>query len=160
MNNIVRIIAVAGLFLCSTLAKAQLTFYPMIHAGYAYQNQSFGEVGARILFLDNDNVLYRVGAAALVGETNGEFAVMPKAQVDLLFNFDKSGNFFHPWYFLVGAETTNKYFSPKAGISILGIVDLTAGYAFSYKNKFLHNKELHGMNFNFTVNIPLVAFSK
>jgi len=149
------------MLLCfATMAKAQLTFYPMLHAGYTYQSQSFGEVGMRLLFLDNDEVLYRIGAAAMMGETHGKFAAIPKAQAEVLFNFDRSSNFFHPWYFLVGAETTNKYFAPKAGISILGIIDFTAGYGFSYKNKLLNGKELKGFNFNFALNIPLVVFDK
>ena len=31
--------------------KAQYTTHPMITIGYHYQNQSFGEVGGKILFL-------------------------------------------------------------------------------------------------------------
>ena len=57
----------AFLLLLSVAAKAQLTVHPMVHAGYAYQNQSFGEVGGRLLFLTNDDTLFRVGAAAMMG---------------------------------------------------------------------------------------------
>ena len=34
----------------SSLTKAQLTMHKMVHAGYVYQNQSFGEIGGRFGF--------------------------------------------------------------------------------------------------------------
>ncbi|AJW63874.1 hypothetical protein VO54_02414 [Elizabethkingia miricola] len=150
----------AFLLLLSVAAKAQLTVHPMVHAGYAYQNQSFGEVGGRLLFLTNDDTLFRVGAAAMMGETNGKFAVMPKLQADILLNFEKNVDIFHSWYFLLGAESTNKYIAPKAGFSLFGIIDLTGGYAFNYGDATLNGKQLKGFNFNLTFNIPLVALSK
>lgn len=142
------------------IAKAQLTFYPTIYAGYTYQNQSFGEVGLGVIFLHNDQVLYRLRAGAMMGATHSEFAIMPKAEADILFNFGKEGNIFYPWYFLVGVESTNKYIAPKAGISFFGILDFTGGYGFSYADKQLNGKQLKGFNFNFSLNIPLVVFAK
>ena len=41
--------------------KAQYTSHPMITIGYHYQNQSFGEVGGKILFLKEDNIAFRIG---------------------------------------------------------------------------------------------------
>ena len=57
----------------SSLAHAQNTSYTMISAGYAYQNQSFGEIGGKLFIAqkDTDNVAFRVGASALMGATNG-----------------------------------------------------------------------------------------
>lgn len=148
------------LLLVSVAAKAQLTMHPMVEAGYVYQNQSFGEVGGRLLFLSNDDMIYRIGASALLGNTNGKFAAMPKVQADVLLNFEKGVDIYHSWYFLLGAESTNKYIAPKAGFSLFGIVDLTGGYAFNYGGKLLNGKELKGFNLNLTFNIPLVVFDK
>ena len=86
-------------------------------AGYEYQNSNFGEVGARFIFLKNDNVLYRVSGSALMGKVNGEFVVLPKFQGDILLNFEKNVDIQHSYYFLAGTEITPQFVAPKAGIS-------------------------------------------
>ena len=144
------------MFSSISFVNAQLTMHKMIHAGYVYQNQSFGEVGGRLLFLKNDDLIYRIGASALMGVSNSEFAILPKVQGDILINFEKNVDLYHAYYFLAGAEVTTKYAAPKIGVSLFGIVDLTAGYAFSLDRKGINGKELKGLNLNFTVNIPLV----
>lgn len=149
------------LFLFSFLAfgflcNAQMTMHKLVHVGYAYQNQSFGEVGGRLLFLNNDDFIYRIGASGMMGSVNGEFAIMPKIQGDILVNTQKNVDFYHSYYFLAGAEVTTKYFAPKAGVTLFGIIDLTGGYAFPIDKKGLNGKELKGLNINFTVNIPTV----
>ncbi|MBQ0152579.1 MAG: hypothetical protein KBS61_06770 [Chryseobacterium sp.] len=136
----------------SSFAKAQLTVHKLVNVGYVYQNQSFGEVGGKLLFLKNDDVIYRLGASALMGSTHSEFAIMPKVQADILLNFEKNVDFYHSYYFLAGVEGTNKYVAPKIGFSLFGILDLTGGYAFPISN--LNGKELKGLNINFTLNLP------
>lgn len=138
------------------LAKAQLTVHKMVHVGYVYQNQSFAEVGGRLLFLDNDDVIYRLGIAGLAGSVNGKFAVMPKVQGDILLNFERNVDLYHSVYFLVGAEATTKYIAPKVGATLFGLIDLTGGYAFSLDKMGVNGKELKGVNINFTLNLPLV----
>ena len=155
--NFKKYIFIFSILLFSNFYKAQYTVHPTVFAGYEYQNQSFGELGARFIFLKNDDVLYRLSGSALLGSVNGKFAAMPKIQADVLLNFEKGADIQHSYYFLVGAETTNKYFATKAGFSLFGIVDVTGGYAFNYGNQFINDKELKGFNFNFTVNIPLVV---
>lgn len=132
----------------------------MIFFGYEYQNQSFGEIGARILFLKNDDVLYRFSGSGLLGITNGKFAMMPKIQGDILLNFDKNADLNHAYYFLLGMESTTKYYTPKVGISVFGLFDFTAGYSFQMPNQTLNDKTLKGFNFGINFNAPLVIFSK
>lgn len=146
-----------SLFITVFLAKAQYTVHKMINVGYVYQNQSFGEVGGKLMFLKNDDVIYRLGASALMGSAHSEFAIMPKLQADVLLNFQKDVDFYHSYYFIVGAEGTNKYVAPKVGLSLFGIVDLTGGYALPIADSKLNGKELKGLNINFTLNIPTVA---
>lgn len=146
--------AILSVFLLSTFAKAQYTVHKMVSVGYTYQNQSFGEVGGKLLFLKNDDVIYRLGASALMGSANSQFAIMPKLQADVLLNFQKDVDFYHSYYFLMGAEGTNKYVAPKIGVSLFGILDLTGGYAFPIGD--LNGKEMKGLNVNFTLNIPTV----
>lgn len=150
------IFSVFLMMLSANFAKAQLTMHKMVHAGYVYQNQSFGEIGGRLLFLNTDDLIYRVGASALLGVANSDFAVMPKVQGEVLINFERNVDLYHAYYFLAGAEVTTKYVAPKVGASLFGIIDLTGGYAFSLDKQGINGKELKGLNINFTVNIPLV----
>lgn len=137
-------------------SKAQVTIHKMVHAGYVYQNQSFGEVGGRLLFLNNDDVIYRLGVAGMMGSVNGKFAIMPKLQADILLNFERNVDLYHSIYFLAGAEATTKYIAPKVGVTLFGLVDLTGGYAFPIDKAGINGKELKGLNINFTINLPLV----
>ncbi len=154
--NYQKIYFLAAFLLFSVFANAQYTMHKMVSVGYVYQNQSFGEVGGKLLFLKNDDVIYRLGGSALMGSANSKFAVMPKLQADVLLNFEKNVDFYHSYYFLLGAEGTNKYLAPKIGVSLFGILDLTGGYAFPIGNSGINGKELRGININFTLNIPTV----
>lgn len=156
MMNFRTTVAILSLFLLSTLVKAQYTMHKMISVGYTYQNQSFGEVGGKLLFLKNDDVIYRLGGSALMGVADSKFAIMPKLQADVLLNFQKNVDFYHSYYFLVGAEGTNKYIAPKIGVTLFGMLDLTGGYAFPIGDTRLNGKEMKGLNINFTLNIPTV----
>ncbi|UMQ40996.1 hypothetical protein MKS83_16510 [Chryseobacterium sp. Y16C] len=156
MMNVRTAITVLSVFFLSLFAKAQYTMHKMINVGYVYQNQSFGEIGGRLLFLKNDDVIYRLGGSALMGSAHSQFAIMPKLQADVLLNFEKNVDFYHSYYFLAGVEGTNKYVAPKIGVSLFGILDLTGGYAFAMGNTGLNGKKMEGLNINFTLNIPTV----
>lgn len=140
----------------ANLAKAQLTMHKMVHVGYVYQNQSFGEVGGRLYFLNTDDVIYRIGASALLGVAQSKFAILPKIQGDILINFQKNVDLYHSYYFLAGAEITTKYVAPKIGATLFGLLDLSAGYALPLDQNGINGKKLHGLNINLTLNIPLV----
>lgn len=156
MNKARFAIAILTVFFLSSFAKAQLTVHKMLTFGYTYQNQSFGEVGGKLLFLKNDDVIYRLGGSALMGSANSKFAIMPKVSADVLLNFQKNVDFYHSYYFLIGAEGTNKYVAPKVGFTLFGMLDLTGGYAFPIGDTGINGKELKGLNINFTLNIPTV----
>ncbi|WP_313502661.1 hypothetical protein [Kaistella carnis] len=140
----------------SGISQAQLTVHKMVHVGYVYQNQSFAELGGRLLFLNNDDVIYRLGVAGMMGNANGKFAIMPKVQGDILLNFQRNVDLYHSFYFLAGAEATTKYIAPKAGVTLFGLLDLTGGYAFPIDNEGINGKKLKGLNINFTLNLPIV----
>ena len=146
------------LFFCA-IVKAQYTAHPMVSTGYYYQNQNFGELGGKVLFIKKDELAFRVGASALMGTTHGKFKIIPKIQGDVLFNFRENVDVHQGFYYLVGAESTLHNFTPHIGISVLGIVDFMAGYGFSYHNR-IHDKELKGLRFGVAFNIPLVLFDK
>ena len=147
------------IMLANQTAKSQLTMHKLVHVGYVYQNQSFAELGGRLLFLENDDMIYRLGAAAMLGSANGKFAVLPKIQGDILINFQRNVDLYHSYYFLAGAEATTKYIAPKIGATLFGIIDLTGGYAFPIDKSGINGKELKGLNINFTLNLPLVMLN-
>ena len=147
------------ILLTNQSAKSQLTMHKLVHVGYVYQNQSFAELGGRLLFLENDDMIYRLGAAAMLGSANGKFAVLPKIQGDILINFQRNVDLYHSYYFLAGAEATTKYIAPKIGATLFGIIDLTGGYAFPIDKSGINGKELKGLNINFTLNLPLVMLN-
>ena len=155
-KNMKQLLCLILFILSFSSGKGQFTMHKMVTVGYAYQNQSFGEVGGKLLFLKTDDVIYRIGASALFGRVNSKFVAMPKIQGDILLNFEKNVDLYHSWYFLAGAEATNKYVAPKVGVTMFGLLDLTGGYAFSIDSKGLNGKKLDGLNINFTLNIPLV----
>lgn len=144
------------LTIAGVTAKAQMTMHKLVHIGYVYQNQSFGEIGGRLLFLNNDDVIFRVGAAAMMGSSNSKFAVLPKIQGDFLINFERNVDFYHSYYLLAGAEATTKYLAPKVGVNLLGMLDLAAGYAFPIDKNGVNGKELKGLNISLTLNVPTV----
>ena len=148
MKKFCCVLAFGVMVMMSSFVKAQLTVHKLVNVGYVYQNQSFGEIGGKLLFLKTDDVIYRLGASALMGSTNSQFAIMPKVQADILLNFEKNVDFYHSYYFLAGVEGTNKYIAPKIGVSLFGFLHLTGGYAFPISN--LNGKELKGLNVNFT----------
>lgn len=154
MKNTGFALMAAFLMMLGTFAKAQLTMHKMISVGYTYQNQSFGDVGGKLLFLSNDNVIYRLGGSAMMGSANSKFAIMPKVSGDIMLNFEKNVDFYHSYYFVMGAEATNKYVAPKVGFTLFGLLDLTGGYAFPIGNSGINGKELKGLNINFTLNVP------
>lgn len=139
-----------------SLVKSQMTAHTLVHAGYVYQNQSFGELGARVLLLSNDDVLYRIGGAALIGSGEGEVKVLPKVQGDVLFNFERGVDIYHSYYFLLGAEATTKYIAPKAGVSLFGLLDVTGGYGFSLDKRGVRGEPMEGLNIGVNLNLPLV----
>ena len=147
------------ILLANQSAKSQLTMHKLVHVGYVYQNQSFAELGGRLLFLENDDMIYRLGAAAMLGSANGKFAVLPKIQGDILINFQRNVDLYHSYYFLAGAEATTKYIAPKIGATLFGIIDLTGGYAFPVDKSGINGEELKGLNINFTLNLPLVMLN-
>lgn len=150
--------ALIALLLSLTAYNAQYTTYTLISAGYSYQKQSFADVGAKLLLIKKDDYGFRLGGYAIMGATNGKFVILPKAQADVIFNFRRNIDVFHSIYYIAGAESTTHYFAPYAGMSVMGLLDFTAGHGFAYGGKTLHGKELGGFQFGLKLSLPLEFF--
>ena len=142
------------------MAQQKFTTHKIISIGYQYQNQSFAEVGGKLLFLKNDHILYRAGASVLMGANHQKFSVIPKLQGDILVNFDENVDISHSIYYLLGADFTTKYFTPKVGLSLFGILDISAGYSLSIDNELVNGRKMKGLNFNLGLNLPISFFEK
>lgn len=157
MRKLTILFVFVSVFLFSKKSNAQYTTHALVHAGYVYQNGSFGEVGAKVLFLKNDDFLYRMGGGVLLGNRNDKFAVIPKLQGDILFNTSSNVDIAHSYYLLLGADLSTKYIAPKLGISLFGVADIAAGYAFPFKSK-KEFQPMEGLHLQVLFNIPTVAF--
>jgi hypothetical protein len=113
-------------------------------------------LGGKLFFLKNNDVIYRIGASALMGSVNSKFVIMPKIQGDILLNFERNVDIYHSWYFLAGAEVTTKFVAPKIGFTLFGLLDFTGGYAFPTDKNGLKGEKTEGLNINFTLNLPTV----
>lgn len=157
MSKITIILVLLNVFVFSNKIKAQYTTHALIHGGYSYLNGSYGEVGAKLLWLKNDDFIYRLGGSALLGNRNQKFTVMPKIQGDVLINTTSNVDIKHAYYFLLGTDLSTEYIAPKLGVSLFGIADFSAGYAFPIKNN-KYNQALEGIYFQLLFNIPTVIF--
>lgn len=142
------------------MAQQKFTTHKIISIGYQYQNQSFAEVGGKLLFLKNDHILYRAGASVLMGANHQKFSVIPKLKGDILVNFDENVDISHSIYYLLGADFTTKYFTPKVGLSLFGILDISAGYSLFIDNELVNGRKMKGLNFNLGLNLPISFFEK
>lgn len=143
------------LFFSSNFAQ-DITPHKLLSVGYTYQNQSFGEVGAKVILKATDDFMFRVGVSGLFGAANGKFAALPKAQGEVMLNFQRNVDFYHSWYAVGGVDVTSKYVAPKAGFTMFGLLDVTAGYAIPWGDATLNGKQLKGLNLTIGLNIPTV----
>lgn len=135
--------------------QAQMTLHPALSVGYGYYQKSYAMVGMKVIGLEKDENLYRLGAQAMLSMENKKVKILPKIEAEWLFNFSKNRDVSYGYYYLAGVEASSVFISPKIGISILSLIDVTAGYAFGFKNDDLHK----GFNANVSVNIPLSVFN-
>lgn len=148
--------ALAFLLIFNLCPAQELTPHKLLSVGYTYQNQSFGEVGGKVILKATDDFLFRIGASGLFGSANGKFVAMPKAQGEVMLNFARNVDFYHSWYAVGGVDVTSKYFAPKAGFTMFGLLDLTAGYAIPWGGATLNGKQMKGLNITVGLNIPTV----
>lgn len=132
-------------------AQNKLTSHYFIQAGYTHLKGNWREIGGKILFLKNDDILFTLGASTLIGFKNKNMSFIPKIEGNVLLNFEKNPYLYHSYYFLIGNQISAKYITPQIGISLFGLLDLTSGYAFP-----ITHEKMKGFNVNLKLNIPLV----
>lgn len=130
--------------------------HPLLFGGYEYNNHHFLNIGGRLLFLRNDDALFRVAPSALIGMNDGRVRVLPQIQTDLLLNFQKNRSLAHGHYWLIGVSANTHQITPKVGVNVLGVLEATIGYNFGYQD-FLE-KNMNGIHAGLILNVPVVIF--
>lgn len=139
--------------------KVESQVYPVAYAGFEHQNQGFANIGGRLL-IEGNIAAYRVGAGVLMGATKSKFSLIPKIDADIILNSGVRNHSATPTGILIGGEATNYFIAPRAGLTFFGLLDLTAGYGFNYKDKSFRGRTFEGPNLNASLNIPLQLIFK
>lgn len=142
-----------GLLWCVRVFS-QYTQHQIIQVGYKYKNFSQLDLGYKFLFLKNDNYLYRMGVNLDLGYCQKQINVDPFFSGDFLFNFSQPQSLEKPSYYLLGAEIGMNDITPKAGISLFGIIDLGVLHSISFNNKTTSSWGVF-----LTINTPIQVFS-
>lgn len=115
--------------------------------GWQYQRGNFLKASGWGLFAPNNHQYIKINAGANFTWMQSRTTVVP----ELGFTYYLSNSLVFPF---LQAEITPYTFTPKAGVSVLSIVDLGIGYGFDIKNKE-DFKPLKGLTGSVTLNIPL-----
>ncbi|WP_240904821.1 hypothetical protein [Sphingobacterium sp. SGR-19] len=115
--------------------------------GWQYQSGNFLKVSGWGLFAPNDHQYVKINAGADFTWMQNKTTVIPEVG----FTYYLSNRIVFPF---VQAEVTPYTLTPKAGISILSILDLGVGYGFDINTK-KDFKPIKGLTGSVTLNIPL-----
>lgn len=152
--------------LLSSWVNAQVRYqattpYTIFNVGYTYQNSNFLNTGIDEYLVLRNNHIIDLGASANMGILNKKFTAIPKIGIGYLFNaknnvIDPYSSNFNSAFYVVRANVTPWSIEPEAGISILSLLEITAGYGF----KFREHKEysLNGLKIGVNAKIPLLLF--
>lgn len=142
-------------------SRAQkFTAHKKLTAGYTYHQHHFLELGAKVLLLSNDDIMYRFGVSGLLGMQRNDVLVIPKLQTEILFNFQRNVDIYHAYYFSVGTDVTTEYIAPKVGATLLGVLDVHIGYGFPLGKGLLYTQRFEGTTVGLSLNIPWVMLKK
>ncbi|MBV7441690.1 hypothetical protein KRX57_09675 [Weeksellaceae bacterium TAE3-ERU29] len=139
----------------------KITPYFLFNVGYNYQNISYLNTGLDLYIVAPSNNIIDLGASADIGFPNGDFTVIPKAQLGYLFNVKNSttdpySNNFSSAFWLVRTNVTPWSVQPEAGITILSLLEFTAGYGFNFRENPKVNTE--GLKVGFNLKLPFLLF--
>ncbi|MDH0673294.1 hypothetical protein N5D03_01910 [Empedobacter sp. GD03861] len=151
-------------FIISFQAKAQqnLTDYFTINLGYEYWNGNYGKVGTDLFLVQDNNNILTFSANANLGYMKDKFRVIPEVGAGYMFNFhnntgDPYSSNFNSAFYVIRTEVSPWTITPKAGIAVLSIVELNAGYSFEFReNK--NFKDMSGFRAGLTIHLPTQLF--
>ncbi|MRJ08170.1 hypothetical protein EDL99_04625 [Ornithobacterium rhinotracheale] len=145
-------------------AQAQyqsITPYTIFNIGYTYQNASFLNAGVDEYLVMRNNHIIDLGASVDMGILSRKFTAIPKIGVGYLFNaknsvVDPYSSNFNSAFYVLRANVTPWSIEPEAGITILSLLELTAGYGFEFREH--KEASLNGLKIGVNVKLPLLLF--
>jgi len=143
-------------------AQEKVTSYFVLNAGYEYWNGSYGRLGSDLyLVQQNDNII-SLNANVNLGYMQDKFRAIPEVGVGYLFNFknnpgDPYSSNMNSAFYVIRLDVSPWTITPKAGLAVLSLVEINAGYAFEYReNKDF--KPMDGLRIGFTLHLPTQLF--
>lgn len=156
------------LFLSSTLfIQAQeleyqdFTAYYLFNVGYTYQNLNYFEGGLNAYLVQpNDNII-DLGATANLGASDGKFIAIPEAQIGYLWNIKRSvidpySPHFNSAFWLVRGSVSPWHVTPEVGITVVSLIDISAGYGFQFREH--PHVDLEGLKIGVSLRLPFLLF--
>ena len=145
----------------SQIENQKVTPYFLFNVGYNYQNINYLNTGLDLYLVAPSNNIIDLGLSADMGLPNNAFTIMPKAQVGYLFNvknsaIDPYSNNFSSAFWLVRTNVTPWSVQPEAGITLLSLLEVTAGYGFNFRENPKVNTE--GLKIGVNLKLPFLLF--
>lgn len=148
------------------MAHAQAEFqdytaYYLFNAGYTYQQINYFEGGLNAYLVQPNNNVIDLGATVNLGYSDNQLITIPEAQIGYLFNaknssIDPYSSNFNAAFWVIRTSVSPWHVTPEVGISIVDLIDITAGYGFEFRN---HDKvDLDGFKAGISFRLPFLLF--
>lgn len=137
------------------------TAYYLFNVGYTYQNINYFEGGLNAYLVQpNDNII-DLGATANLGYSDKNFIAIPEAQIGYLWNIKRSAidpysTNFNSAFWTVRGSVSPWHITPEVGITVVSLIDITAGYGFQFREH--PNVDLEGLKIGVSLRLPFLLF--
>lgn len=139
----------------------EITPYYLLNLGYSYQNLHYAELGMNVYLVKPGNNIIDIGATVNL-DFHEKFVAIPEVQIGYLWNFKESmadpySKNIKSSFYVSRISVSPWHITPEAGITILSLIDITAGYGF----KFRQNKDvnLKGLKLGVSLRVPFQALT-
>lgn len=137
------------------------TAYYLFNASYTYQSLNYFEGGLNAYLVRPNNDIVDLGVTANLGFSDGRFIAVPELQAGYLFNvkgsaIDPYSSNFSSAFWLVRTSVSPWHITPEAGITVVSLIDITAGYGFEFRDH--PQVDLNGFKFGIGVRLPFLLF--
>lgn len=143
-------------------AQQNYTPYFVLNAGYENWNGNYGRLGTDLYLVQKNDNIVTVNANVNLGYMQEQFRAIPEIGVGYLFNFknntgDPYSSNIRSAFYSTRVDVSPWTVTPKAGIAVLGLLELNAGYAFEFR-EYKDFKDMNGFRAGLTIHLPTQLF--
>lgn len=137
------------------------TAYSLFNLGYTFQGTHFFEPGYNLYLVRPNNNILDLGASLNIGYRANRMLWIPEVSAGYLFNFNNtvvdpySANFTSAFW-VMRASISPYHVTPEAGITVLSLLDITAGYGFEFRDHPVVN--FNGLKLGISLRLPFLLF--